>query len=51
VLLDIKRFLCPNGGYVDRLRGVKVRYDGVHFSKDGAKLAWQWLGPRLRRLA
>src|SRR6266545_4552306 len=51
VLLDIKRFLCPNGGYVDRLQGVKVRYDGVHFSKDGAKLAWQWLGPQLRRLA
>jgi hypothetical protein len=51
VLLDIKRFLCPNGSYVDRLQGVKVRYDGVHFSKDGAKLAWQWLGPQLRRLA
>jgi hypothetical protein len=31
--------------------GVKVRYDGVHFSKGGAKLVWQWLGPQLRRLA
>jgi peptidoglycan/LPS O-acetylase OafA/YrhL len=51
VLLDIRSFLCPNGSYVDRLQGVKVRDDGVHFSKDGARLVWRWLGPQLRRLA
>jgi len=51
VLLDLKSFLCPGGRYVDRMDGVRVRYDGVHFSKAGARLVWQWLGPRLRRLA
>jgi len=51
VLIDIKRFLCPNGSYVDTMQGVKVRYDGVHFSKEGTRLAWRWLGPQLRRLA
>jgi peptidoglycan/LPS O-acetylase OafA/YrhL len=51
VLLDLKRFLCPGGRYVDRMDGVRVRYDGVHFSKPGATLVWQWLGPQLRRLA
>ena len=51
VLLDLKSFLCPGGRYLDRMGGVKVRYDGVHFSEGGAKLAWQWLGPRLQRLA
>src|SRR6266508_969143 len=51
VLLDLRSFLCPGGRYVDRMDGVKVRYDGVHFSKGGAKLVWQWLGPQLRRLA
>src|SRR6266540_3085336 len=48
VLLDLRSFLCPGGRYVDRMDGVKVRYDGVHFSKGGAKLVWQWLGPQLR---
>ncbi|HEX6677290.1 MAG TPA: acyltransferase [Actinomycetes bacterium] len=51
VLIGIKRFLCPNGAYVDTVQGVKVRYDGIHFSKDGTRLAWRWLGPQLRRLA
>ncbi len=51
VLLDLKGFLCPSGAYVDRLRGVQVRYDGVHFSPGGARLVWRWLGPQLQRLA
>jgi peptidoglycan/LPS O-acetylase OafA/YrhL len=51
VLLDLKGFLCPGGRYRDRIDGVQVRYDGVHFSKPGAKLVWRWLDPQLRRLA
>ncbi|HZD75294.1 MAG TPA: hypothetical protein VE776_15615, partial [Actinomycetota bacterium] len=50
-LLDLRGFLCPGGRYADRMDGVKLRYDGVHFSKGGAKLVWEWLGPQLRRLA
>jgi peptidoglycan/LPS O-acetylase OafA/YrhL len=51
VLLDLKGLLCPGGRYVDRIDGVRVRYDGVHFTKAGARVVWQWLGPRLRSLA
>jgi peptidoglycan/LPS O-acetylase OafA/YrhL len=51
VLLDLKGFLCPDGRYADRLHGVKVRSDGVHFTPEGAKLAWRWLAPQLRQLA
>jgi peptidoglycan/LPS O-acetylase OafA/YrhL len=51
VLIDLKSFLCPGGRYLDRIDGVKVRYDGVHLSRPGARLVWQWLGPQLRRLA
>jgi peptidoglycan/LPS O-acetylase OafA/YrhL len=51
VLLDLDGLLCPGGRYVDRMHGVKVRYDGVHFSQGGAKLVWRWLGPQLQRLA
>jgi hypothetical protein len=50
-LLDLDSFVCPGGRYVDRMQGVKVRYDGVHFSQDGVRLVWRWLGPQLRRLA
>jgi hypothetical protein len=51
VLLDLDSFLCPAGRYQDRMQGVRVRYDGVHFSEVGAKLVWRWLGPQLQRLA
>jgi hypothetical protein len=51
VLLDLKTFLCPDGRYADRLRGVKLRSDGVHFTPDGTKLVWRWMAPQLRRLA
>jgi peptidoglycan/LPS O-acetylase OafA/YrhL len=51
VLLDLKTFLCPGGRYADRLHGVKMRSDGVHFTPDGAKLVWRWMAPQLQRLA
>jgi peptidoglycan/LPS O-acetylase OafA/YrhL len=51
VLLDLDGLLCPGGRYQDKLQGVQVRDDGVHFSEAGAKLVWRWLGPQLRRLA
>jgi peptidoglycan/LPS O-acetylase OafA/YrhL/lysophospholipase L1-like esterase len=51
VLLDLKTYLCPGGRYADRLHGVKMRSDGVHFTPEGAKLVWRWLAPQLRQLA
>jgi hypothetical protein len=46
-LLDVASYLCPDGRYVDKINGVKVRRDGVHFTPEGARLLWRWLGPRL----
>jgi peptidoglycan/LPS O-acetylase OafA/YrhL len=51
VLLDLKTYLCPDGRYADRLHGVKLRSDGVHFTPEGAKLVWRWLAPQLKQLA
>jgi peptidoglycan/LPS O-acetylase OafA/YrhL len=45
-ILDLRAFLCggPDGNeYADRIGGVKVRGDGVHFTPAGADLVWAWL--------
>jgi len=49
-VLPLRDFLCP-GGQQDPANGTKVRYDGVHFTADGATLVWDWLGPQLYSLA
>jgi len=49
-VLDLKSFLCPNGQYQDELGGVQVRDDGVHYTKDGAALVWNWLVPQIEPL-
>jgi len=50
-LIDLGGFLCPGGHYAEKLDGVKVRSDGVHFTPDGAGVVWRWLGPQLVDLA
>jgi peptidoglycan/LPS O-acetylase OafA/YrhL len=49
--VDLAGLLCPGGSYRDVMEGVQMRYDGVHFSKPGAAKTWQWLIPRLLKLA
>ena len=45
---DLFGFLCPNGTYQRALRGVDpVRYDGTHYSEDGADLIVNFLKPYL----
>ena len=44
---SVRTLLCPGGALAGRTAGVDVRYDGVHFSAQGAALAWRTLGPRL----
>ncbi|MBX3284663.1 MAG: acyltransferase [Actinobacteria bacterium] len=51
VLLDINDHVCPNGEPVDKLDGVRLRYDGVHWTEQGAPKAWSWLLPELLDLA
>jgi peptidoglycan/LPS O-acetylase OafA/YrhL len=53
-LLDLRGFLCRGQDgeeYVDRLDGVRVRGDGVHFTQAGAELVWDWLAPRIEAAA
>jgi peptidoglycan/LPS O-acetylase OafA/YrhL len=50
-MIDLRDYVCPGGRYVDRMDGVQVRDDGVHFTPDGADVIWRWLGPQLRKLA
>jgi peptidoglycan/LPS O-acetylase OafA/YrhL len=49
-VLDLRSFLCPGGRYVDSLRGVRVRPDGVHVGAPGGQLVWSWLAPQLQEL-
>jgi peptidoglycan/LPS O-acetylase OafA/YrhL len=53
VLLPLAEWLCPDGERCvhDLATGALVRYDGVHFTDDGAVAAAQWLGPQLRAVA
>jgi peptidoglycan/LPS O-acetylase OafA/YrhL len=45
-VIDPGPWLCK-GGYRDRIDGVTMHTDGVHFTVEGARLYWGWLGPRL----
>ena len=47
-LLDLRSYTCPQDRYQDELDGVRLTSDGVHWTRDGAALVWQWLGARLR---
>lgn len=46
-VVDFGGLLCPDGEPVDELDGVRLRYDGVHLTTEGADLVWRWLLPRL----
>lgn len=51
-LIDLGGFLCPSGGpCLQRLdSGEPIRFDGLHFSKEGAERVARWLAPELRSL-
>lgn len=49
-VLDPNPTLCP-GGYRETLDGVVLRTDGLHLSEGGARFAWEYLEPRLARIA
>ncbi len=47
-VIDLQSYVCPAGDYTDLyLDGVKIRYDGVHFTEDGAAIVAKWLGPQI----
>lgn len=45
-LVDLFARVCPNGAYASTLFGIPgARYDGLHFSRAGARRLGRWLGP------
>ena len=49
-LLDLATFICPESGCRREIDGVKLRYDGVHFSEHGAVIISIWLHDQLDQL-
>ena len=45
-VIDLNKFICMDGDPIQR-GDVKLRFDGLHFTPEGAALVWKWLGPQL----
>jgi peptidoglycan/LPS O-acetylase OafA/YrhL len=51
-IVDLNRYLDPNGTWTDTINGIKVRiFDRMHLSAEGAAYVAQWLVPQLRGFA
>jgi peptidoglycan/LPS O-acetylase OafA/YrhL len=50
-MIDLNKFVSPQGKYTGTLDGQVIRDDGVHFSKAGATIVTKWLAPQLRDIA
>ena len=46
-IVDLNKFVSPGGAYAADINGVRVRDDGVHFTRDGAVMVDKWLVPQL----
>ena len=42
-VLDLNKKLCPDGGYTNKIDGVKMRIDGVHPTPEAVKWLTPWL--------
>ncbi len=50
VVYDLAGYLCPDGKhYRARIDGVDISPDGIHFTKDGGVVIWDWLVPQINR--
>ncbi|MCX7621761.1 MAG: acyltransferase [Acidimicrobiales bacterium] len=52
-IIDLGGYLCPPDAErcTDKIDGVLVRDDGIHYGEHGAKLIANWLAPQLREIA
>jgi peptidoglycan/LPS O-acetylase OafA/YrhL len=50
-LIDLNRFVSPQGKFTDELNGQEIRGDGVHFNDAGAAMVANWLVPQLKDVA
>ncbi len=49
-VIDIDSWLCGEGHDPAYRDGVKLRFDGLHYTDEGARLVWDWLAPQLLAL-
>ncbi len=49
-VIDLNRFLSPDGQVHEEVDGMVVQGDGVHFTTEGAAYVASWLAPRLATL-
>jgi peptidoglycan/LPS O-acetylase OafA/YrhL len=45
-LVDLHGKLCADG-YQEVVEGTDLRYDGMHFTPEGAAYVWEWLAPQI----
>lgn len=52
-LVDLGAYLCPPDAErcTEKIDGVLIRDDGIHYGEHGAKVVANWLAPRLREIA
>ncbi len=51
-LIDLASFICPHGKFEDLyIDGVRMRYDGVHFTPEGSYVVARWLAPQIAAAA
>jgi hypothetical protein len=51
-VVDLHAYLDPNGDAVNTIGGVDdIRYDGIHFTPQGADVVARWLSPKIVRIA
>ena len=51
-VVDLHAYLDPNGASVDSIAGVDdIRYDGIHFTPQGADVVARWLSPKIVGIA
>ena len=49
-VIDPGPILCRDG-YQGTIDGIQMHTDGVHFTEEGARWYWKWLGPQLLNAA
>jgi peptidoglycan/LPS O-acetylase OafA/YrhL len=51
-IVDLHGYLDPNGEFLNSIAGVDdIRYDGIHFTPQGADVVARWLSPKILRIA
>lgn len=48
-LVNPGELVCPSGKFTEQVHGVKMRDDGVHYTKAGANAFWKWLMPQIAK--